>query len=119
MHAQLETLLEIQDLKSQRKELGELTGERQVEEEVFNVSVDDAIRQLDAKIEDMENSLPSAVRNRYRRLSSRTGRAVVPVIRGTCFGCFVSIPTAVASEADRNEDLRYCDNCGRFLYIVD
>jgi predicted nucleic acid-binding Zn-ribbon protein len=41
------------------------------------------------------------------------------VINGTCFGCFVSIPTAVASESDRNESLRYCDNCGRFLYLVD
>jgi len=119
MHPQLETLLEIQDLKTQRGELLEQSGERRVEEEVFNISVDEAIVQLDEKILEMEESLETAVRNRYRRLSGSRVRFIVPVIKGTCFGCFVSIPTAVASDSDRNQSLRYCDNCGRFLYVID
>ncbi len=119
MHPQLENLLEIQDLKSQRKELGETPSERQVEEEIFNISIDDALVQLDQKIAEMEAALSPPVRSRYQRLSERHWRVVVPVIRGTCYGCFVSIPTAVASHAERNEEIRYCDNCGRFLYMVD
>jgi predicted nucleic acid-binding Zn-ribbon protein len=119
MHPQLETLLEIQDLKSQRRELHEATSARQVEEEVFNVRIEDALGQLDQKIGEMEESLPAQVRNRYRRLAGRTERTVVPVIGGTCYGCFVSIPTAVASDSDRNEEINHCDNCGRFLYLID
>ena len=119
MHPQLETLMELQDLKSQRRELQEMTSARQVEEEVFNISVEDALAQLDEKIGEMESGLPSPIRSRYRRLSDRTERTVVPVIGGTCYGCFVSIPTAVASDADRNEGINYCDNCGRFLYLID
>jgi uncharacterized protein len=118
MHPQLETLLEIQDLKTQRGELREQTGERKVEEEVFGMSVDQAVEQIEEKIAEMEQSLEGPVRNRYTRLSGSRGRFIVPVINGTCFGCFVSIPTAVASESERNEELRYCDNCGRFLYLV-
>lgn len=119
MHAQLETLLEIQDLKSQRADFVVHEDGPNVEQELFNISLDDAIRQLDEKIEEMEQSLDPAVRSRYRRLSGSRGRFIVPVINGTCFGCFVSIPTAVSSYADRNESLRHCDNCGRFLYLID
>jgi predicted nucleic acid-binding Zn-ribbon protein len=118
MHPQLEMLLEIQDLKTQRNELREQTGERRVEEEVFHMSGDEAVQQLEEKITEMEESLEPAVRARYRRLSGSRPRFIVPVINGTCFGCFVSIPTALASDAERNEALRYCDNCGRFLYVV-
>jgi predicted nucleic acid-binding Zn-ribbon protein len=119
MHPQLETLLELQDLKSQRKELQEASSSRQFEEEVFHVRIEDALIQLDQKLEEMEDALPPAVRSRYRRLAGRTERTVVPVIAGTCYGCFVSIPTAVASDAVRNEVITHCDNCGRFLYLVD
>lgn len=116
MHPEMETLLELQDLKAQRGELLEQSEGRAVEEEVFGISVDDALKQLDEKIGEMEESLEPTIRSRYRRLSGSRGRFIVPVINGTCFGCFVSIPTAVASE--RNEELRFCDNCGRFLYLV-
>lgn len=118
MHAQLETLLEIQDLRSQRAELQEQSEGRDMEEEVFNVRIEDAIGQLDEKIAEMEMSLDAPVRGRYRRLSGSRGRFIVPVINGTCFGCFVSIPTAVASGAEGNAGLNHCDNCGRFLYII-
>lgn len=117
MHPQLETLLELQDLKGQRGELVEQSEGRAVEEEVFGISADDALEQLDAKITEMEESLEPNVRSRYKRLSGSRARFVVPVINGTCFGCFVSIPTALSGE--RNEELRFCDNCGRFLYLID
>src|SRR5690606_28077020 len=116
MHPQLETLLEIQDLKAQRTELFEQSEGRAFEEEVFNISVDAAIEQLDEKISEMEATLEPQVRSRFRRLSGSRGRFIVPVINGTCFGCFVTVPTALSSE--RNEELRYCENCGRFLYLA-
>jgi uncharacterized protein len=119
MHTQLEMLLEIQDLKTQRRELEETGGGQDVEREVFNVSIDAALAQLDEKIAEMQGALDPRVRNRYEKLASRNTRPVVPVINGTCYGCFVSVPTALASDADRNEDLRFCDHCGRFLYLID
>ncbi|MBV9774164.1 MAG: hypothetical protein JO040_09460, partial [Gemmatimonadetes bacterium] len=115
----LEILLEIQDLKTQKRELTEASSERQVEEEVFNVSIEDAVRQLDEKIGEMEASLSPPVRSRYNRVAGRHARVVVPVIGGTCYGCFVSVPTALASDADRNRDISHCDSCGRFLYLID
>jgi predicted nucleic acid-binding Zn-ribbon protein len=118
MHQNLETLLEIQDLKTQRKELAE-AAEREVQEQVFGLSVDEALEKLDAKIAEMEETLPPQVLSRYRRVSARLPRVVAPVINGTCYGCFVAVPTAQASDADRNAEIRTCQNCGRFLYHVD
>ncbi|HEX8211102.1 MAG TPA: C4-type zinc ribbon domain-containing protein [Longimicrobium sp.] len=118
MHPQLEALLEIQDLKTQRRELGE-TSSRDVQEAVFGLSTDVALTILDEKIAEMEEALAPEVRNRYRRIANKQPRVVVPVIRGTCYGCFVQIPTALASDADRNEEVRSCQSCGRFLYLID
>ena len=119
MHPHLEILLEIQDLKTQRRELEETGADREVQESVFGLGIDDALSQIDEKIAEMLESLPPTVRSRYTRIASRQPRAVVPVIRGTCYGCFVQVPTALASDADRNEEVRSCQNCGRFLYLID
>ena len=118
MHPQLEILLEIQDLKTQRRELEEAQS-REVQENVFGLSTEQALEQLDGKIVELEEALPVPVRNRYRRVASKHPRVVVPVIRGTCYGCFVQIPTALASDAERNAEVRSCQNCGRFLYLID
>lgn len=119
MHPHLETLLEIQDLKTQRRELAAGSADREVQESVFGLSVDEALGQIDEKMAEMEASLPAPVRTRYQRLAAKQPRVVVPVIRGTCYGCFVQVPTALASDADRNEEIRSCQNCGRFLYLID
>ena len=119
MHNQLEKLLEIQDLKTQRRELREIPAERELQEEVFGIDIEDALTRLDTKIQEMEASLEPAIRSRYDRLAGRRTRVVVPVIKGTCYGCFVSIPTALSSDAARNDEISYCEGCGRFLYHVD
>jgi predicted nucleic acid-binding Zn-ribbon protein len=117
MHPQLEILLEVQDLKTQRRELQ--AQEREVQEQVFGLGVDEAVAQLDAKVEEMVESLSPPVKSRYRRVASKHDRVVVPVLKGVCYGCFVSVPTSVASDSVRNSDVLSCENCGRFLYMVD
>lgn len=116
MHPQLELLLQIQDLKSQRRELAEHA--RDVEQHEFHVDVDSAIRQLEERILELKEDLPAAIRGRLERFAKSSGRAVVPVINGTCYGCFTSVPTAQINEIGRNDRVNYCDHCGRFLYVV-
>jgi predicted nucleic acid-binding Zn-ribbon protein len=117
MHPQLEILLEVQDLKTQRREL--LAGGREVQEQVFGLGIDEAVRQIDEKVEEMVESLAPNVRARYHRIATRRERVVVPVLKGVCYGCFVSVPTSVASDSVRNSDVLACENCGSFLYMVD
>lgn len=118
MNADLETLLQIQDLKAQRGELAQGESSRQVQEEEFGLDVEQAVRDLDAKIEELEGELPEPIARRYRRLSVGLPRVVVPAINGVCYGCFVSVPTAVASDPAERARVQTCDHCGRFLYFV-
>ncbi|HET9986199.1 MAG TPA: hypothetical protein VFQ38_21545 [Longimicrobiales bacterium] len=115
MHPQLEILLQIQDLRSQRRELVEGEHFRRMEEEEFHINVDEAIRDLDEKISEMKASLTPIIRGRFERIDDR-GRAVVPVLNGTCYGCFTAVPT---SAGGRHDDLLNCEHCGSFLYILD
>jgi predicted nucleic acid-binding Zn-ribbon protein len=119
MDAQLEILLQIQDLKAQRRDLAESETERQVEVEAFHLQVDQAVAQLDEKIHELEDELAPQIRKRYERLSGGVPRVVVPAINGICYGCFVSVPTSVASDPVERSKLRNCDHCSRFLYFVD
>jgi predicted nucleic acid-binding Zn-ribbon protein len=60
--------------------------------------------------------LAGATRSRYERArSSREGRAVVPVLRGACGGCFRSLPPQVLQEARRRDRVLSCEGCGRLL----
>lgn len=118
MHPQLEILLQLQDLKTQRQELARGERESTLQEEEFNVDLGDAVGSLDEKIEELEERLEPRIRNRYRRVEKQHRRAVVPVIRGTCYGCFISIAISDATDAERNAELLMCDHCGRFLYVL-
>lgn len=119
MHPQLEILLEMQDLRSQRRALQEQAEEREVESDVFDVEIEEALEELDRKLEDLEDRLDPSVQSTYRRISGSMDRAVVPVLNGVCYGCFIAVPRSWASEAAENEEVRTCENCGRFLYYVD
>jgi predicted nucleic acid-binding Zn-ribbon protein len=119
MHPQLEILLEIQDLRAQKRALEE-EGVREMESEVFEVVPEEAVAKIEEKIHELEDRLEPPAASRYRRIGGHEGRrVVVPVMDGVCYGCFMRVPTAWASDAERNEALESCDNCGRFLYHVD
>ncbi|HEX6132941.1 MAG TPA: C4-type zinc ribbon domain-containing protein [Longimicrobiales bacterium] len=118
MHPRLEILLQIQDLKSQRRELNDSEGGRTVEVDEFHIDVESAVRQLEERIEELKQELPPQVRSRLERFARSGGRAVVPVINGICYGCFTAVPTASLADLGRNDDVNHCENCGRFLYVV-
>jgi predicted nucleic acid-binding Zn-ribbon protein len=60
--------------------------------------------------------LSTAMRSRYERIrASKEGRAVVPIIKGSCGGCFRGQPPQMLQEAKRGDRPITCDGCGRLL----
>jgi len=118
MHPQLELLLQIQDLKSQRRELADADN-NQVEQQEFHIDVEQALSDLDGKIEEVKSGLEPRIRARLDKIAGSRPRAVVPLINGTCYGCFTMVPTANLSRFSNRDQLHTCENCGRFLYSVE
>lgn len=118
MHPHLTTLLEIQDLRGQLRELTTDPAAARVQSEHFNVDLGEAVRALEAKITELVGALEPRVRRSYDRAAAKFNRVVVPVIDGVCYGCLESIATATAGEAGANEVLRTCESCGRFIYVL-
>lgn len=60
--------------------------------------------------------IPAASRSRYERVhASRTGVAVVAILKGACGGCYRAQPPQVLQEARRRDRIISCEGCGRLL----
>jgi len=60
---------------------------------------------------------PKSLLGRYHRLlERREGKAVVPVITGSCQGCRMMLPPQMYIIVQRGERLEACPNCQRFLF---
>ncbi len=118
MHPQLMLLMELQDLRSQHRELEKDDGSAPVEREHFHIDPAEARAQLAEKISELEERLDPQVRARYERIRPQRERVVVPVINGVCYGCFVSIATATVGDQEVHQELQSCENCGSFIYVV-
>jgi hypothetical protein len=71
---------------------------------------------LEARREANLAQLPPPTRARYERVhASRDGRAVVPIVKGACGGCYRGQPPQVLQEARRRDRMLSCDGCGRIL----
>jgi predicted nucleic acid-binding Zn-ribbon protein len=76
----------------------------------------DQVAALEAERQSLMSRLPPGVRARYERVhGSREGRAVVPIVKGSCGGCFRGQPPQTLQEARRGDRLITCDGCGRLL----
>jgi len=76
----------------------------------------DGVARLDAERRALMTRLPATTRSRYERIrQSRDGRAVVPIVKGSCGGCFRGQPPQMLQEARRGDRALICDGCGRIL----
>ena len=76
----------------------------------------DRVAALEAERQSLMSRLAPGIRSRYERIhGSREGRAVVPIVKGSCGGCFRGQPPQTLQEARRGDRLITCDGCGRLL----
>lgn len=85
------------------------------------------IQELEEKIKILEHKrrqaaaeIASPLLARYERiLAGKEGLAIVPVMNGSCTGCYMSVPAQQINEIKKHEDLIYCEMCARILYIEE
>jgi len=56
---------------------------------------------------------------KYGSIRMRRGLAVVPVVKGTCQGCHMSIPPQLYNLLQRGTTVETCPTCARIIYWSD
>lgn len=82
--------------------------------------IDEELKSLERKREDIASQIASPVLLRYQRLAGAVaGQAVVEALNEACSGCHMSIPPQVYVNVKKNDSIISCPHCGRILFHRD
>ncbi len=103
LQAQVEKLSET--LAERKAELAEVSKETEKEEAALQHERDKIVHKI------VKSDLATYTRIRV----AKQGRAVVPVRRGACAGCYNAVPPQRVLELRKNNRIYTCEGCGRIL----
>jgi predicted nucleic acid-binding Zn-ribbon protein len=118
MEKQLDYLIKIQDLVNRKLEMENDATVEQFEEMGFRIDRQRELKFLGEAIEELIGKLDHETRDTYKRVSRKYARPLSPVINGTCYGCFVALPTAQDTSRKEDDVVEVCSNCGRIVYWI-
>ncbi len=103
-------------LKSEEVKLNEEKKRLSEEEERIKTELEDLKKQREGLCPKVDKN----VLKKYERIvRSKDGLAVVTIVNDACQGCFRVLPPQAVNEVKMNEELRFCDNCARILYLEE
>jgi len=111
----IEILFELYNLDNSIKEI------ENPEYKKLGFKIDDPSTQLLKTKADLLKKLPRDLAENYERLRKRYTWVFAPAKNGICFGCFQRLPTELMAKVDelhRTENIIYCPNCGKILYLL-
>ena len=97
----------------------EVAGERKALEAEQNV-IDSQADGLRGRRNEAAKGVSADIFAKYERLIGRRGQtAMVPVVGGTCQGCFMTLRPETMAQLKKGGDLVVCHSCGRILCLED
>ena len=72
-----------------------------------------------ATIEELRTKIPSQILGHYDRLVAQGKKGVTPLRGEVCSSCHLRVPIGAIMTLKRGEDIQLCENCGRYIYLVD
>ncbi len=97
-----------QELKERSKDLAEIDKKTEKERMV-----------LVQKREEIKAKITRADLSLYNRIRAAKGKAVVPIRRNACDGCYAAISSQKQLEIRRNDRIYTCESCGRILISAE
>jgi predicted nucleic acid-binding Zn-ribbon protein len=77
------------------------------------------LQEQEAGREAIASQVPRDLLRRYEQVQRRRGVALVPVVDGSCKGCFMSLPPQLNNIIARGTSLETCPSCQRLLYRIE
>jgi predicted nucleic acid-binding Zn-ribbon protein len=101
--------------KSEEKQKNYLETKTEKENENENIYIQ--AEELKQKREKFVINIPRSLISMYERVRKARGNiAVAPLNNDVCTGCYIAVPPQLAVEVKKEEELKQCPNCQRFLY---
>lgn len=111
--AQLQQLLVLQEIDTLLEDFADESRRKAEQTLGFSLGSLTGVRGKRTKV---AHSLSPEILRRYEQVRKRHLRAVVPVRRGVCLGCFTHRPT---NTLGRRGQLETCERCGRILFVQE
>jgi len=68
---------------------------------------------------ELRANIPPQILGHYDRLVARGKKGLAGVRDQVCTACHMRVPIGVITTLMRNDDIQLCDNCGRYLYLLE
>ncbi|MBI4536286.1 MAG: hypothetical protein HY708_08405 [Ignavibacteriae bacterium] len=107
---------EIETTKSELEEINKQLEQKRTElAEVSKANEDEELKYRHER-ENVVVRISKSDLGTYERIrKAKNGKAVVPVKRGACGGCFTKVPPQKLLELRQNKKVYTCERCGRIL----
>lgn len=103
------------DFETRRDELQkELEVKREELKEILDATAEEE-KGLESKREETLTEIKDRDLVLYNRIREAKGKAVAPIKRGSCSGCYNVVPPQMILEVKKNDRLFICEHCGRIL----
>ncbi|WMJ82293.1 C4-type zinc ribbon domain-containing protein [Clostridium sp. MB40-C1] len=70
-------------------------------------------------VESLEKEIPDGALNIYNSLKRQKNNPIVPVENNVCMGCKIKLPMMTTTKLNEGQEIIYCDNCGRMIYLPE
>jgi predicted nucleic acid-binding Zn-ribbon protein len=104
------------------KDVAELRAHVEAEEKAIQAKIDEVQAKTAgerAQRDALQAKLPRDLLKKYQTIRGRRGIAVVPVVKGVCGGCHMSIPPQLYIVLQRGTTIEACPQCARIIYWKD
>jgi predicted nucleic acid-binding Zn-ribbon protein len=123
----LEAFSSVDELEEEAQKAAEQIEEARAELERIQESVaeeqkafDTRIEELEEELADVRDSVKPSVLSAYKRLAgSRLKQPLATVRNRVCEGCFTQLTKQTEVLLRRDDEIVYCNSCGRMLVIED
>ena len=70
-------------------------------------------------VSELRAKIPPQILGHYDRLAAQGKKGVTPIRGQVCSSCHIRVPVGAIMTLKRGADIQLCENCGRYLYLVD
>jgi len=123
---EMEILSQMEEMENLKKEFVEIEidfKELKIEYGTLKKECKELIENLKKEIiketlekEKIVSQINEEVSRKYNQLKKIKGNAIVEIIDNKCSGCNVLLPTIIIDRLKFQNEIVYCENCGRILY---